>query len=335
MSLASIPQLYTPVNKSSRVNLAEQIPLPRPLVVYIEPGNACNFKCVFCPESLPDYKEKAGGLFMLSMKEFNHIAEQIKEIAPIKLINFYMLGEPFANKLLTQFIRAARDMNLAETLIVTSNGTLVKPDKYEAICSSGLDFLRISIYGATEETHRARTQSSIPLAQIKDNIAGLKKYRDGLGLKAPYIYVKMITANEEENIAFTELFGPHCDKIQIEPVHNWAEEDQAKLSLLDDGTMLKQHYFDNKKQVCPFPFYMSIIHSDLNVSVCGVDWAKLTVVGNLRTETLMEVWRGKKLRDFQLKHLQRRRGELAACASCTYLHGAVDNIDVLTDAALK
>ena len=335
MNLKTIPVLYNPVGQAPRVDLVKEIPLSRPLSVYIEPCNSCNFKCLFCPESFADYKEKSGGMYMLSLDDFKKIAFQVKEVAPVRLINFYMLGEPFINKHLTTFIRLAKEMGLAETVIVTTNGSLVRPDKYRAICDSGLDFLRVSIYGGTEELHRKRTQSQFPLSKIRDNIAGLKEFRDTEGYESPFIYAKMITASVKEGAAFAALFGPHTDKLQVESAaHNWMELPDKNLAQLDDAEMFSQKYFSNRKEVCPFPFYMSIIHSDLNVSVCGVDWAKLAVVGNLRNETLAEVWRGPRLREFQLKHLQRKRCELAACANCTYIHTATDNIDALDEKAI-
>jgi hypothetical protein len=64
--------------------------------------------------------------------------------------------------------------------------------------------------------------------------------------------------------------------------------------------------------------------------VCCVDWAKEAVVGDLKTETLAEVWRGAALRDFQLAHLEGRKSELAACKNCTFLHTMPDNLEDLS-----
>jgi len=93
---------------------------------------------------------------------------------------------------------------------------------------------------------------------------------------------------------------------------------------------LNSDYFGKKKQVCPFPFYTFVIHSDLKVSVCCVDVAKEAVVGDLRTETVTEIWRGQKLRAFQLMHLERRANQHPACRNCTYLYTAPDILDDLT-----
>ncbi|HTB34681.1 MAG TPA: SPASM domain-containing protein, partial [bacterium] len=104
-------------------------------------------------------------------------------------------------------------------------------------------------------------------------------------------------------------------------------------SKLDGQALLAQPYFAKKKEKCPFPFYMLIINADLKVGLCCVDWNKKTIVGDLNTQTLKEVWNGKALRDFQLTHLEGKRHSLEACAKCTYLHTAPDNLDSLDPAA--
>ena len=133
-----------------------------------------------------------------------------------------------------------------------------------------------------------------------------------------------------ENAEFLEKFGPIVDEAVIEPVMNWNNPSEGNLAQVDSDTLLRGPNFQNRKTVCPQPFYTLVVHSDLRVSVCCVDWAKEAVVGDLKTETLMEVWRGAALRDFQLAHLEGRKSELAACKNCTFLHQMPDNLDDLS-----
>ena len=325
---------YSSLRSQGRIDLVEAIPLSGPLTIYLEPTNICNFKCLYCPESFDNYKETAGGHFHLSIDDFKVVAKQIKEMGTVKTLNFYMMGEPFVNKQLTQFISLAKSESIADRVIVTSNGTLVKPAIYQDICDSHLDYLRVSIYGANESSHAANTQSSFRLSRIKDNIGGLKRFRDERGRNRPFIYIKMIESpSADDNHQFKKIFAGAGDELFIEPVMNWNDPEEGNLSGQARDTALSRQYFSARKQVCPFPFYTLVIHSDLKVSVCCVDWNKQTVVGNLRNESLADVWKGDALRAFQLKHLQRRKHELAGCKTCTYLHTAPDNIDSLTESA--
>jgi radical SAM protein with 4Fe4S-binding SPASM domain len=297
----------------------------------METTNICNFKCDYCPESLPDYSQKSGGLFKIDIPTFNKIADQIKYFNTVKTLNLYMMGEPFVNKDILEFVRYAKDISAAERVIITSNGSLIRPDMHDAICRSGLDYLRISIYGSNEYFHKSKTKSAIPLSKIRSNISELLKYRNAMKYSHPFVYMKMIESeNKEENLEFMEYFSGVGDEITVEPVMNWNGASEKPLSNVDDKTLMERAYFSNKKSACPFPFYTLVIHSDLNVSVCCVDWDKKAVVGNLNHESLGQIWAGERLRNFQIAHLNGKRSQLPGCKNCTYIHTAPDNIDTLT-----
>jgi radical SAM protein with 4Fe4S-binding SPASM domain len=331
---SAVPNRFSEYFKNNnRVDLLHHSPLPGPLSVFFEATNICNFKCKFCPESFENYKQDAGGLHKLSEQDFVRVADQIKAFGTVKLLNFYMMGEPFANKNFPSYLRYVVSNQVAGKVIVTSNGTLITPEKYEEICTSGLDFLRVSIYGATEESHRRVTQSSIQLSRIIENIRGLKEFRDRNSYNKPHIYIKMIESTDaEENSAFLRKFSGVGDELGLEGVKNWNDPGEGVLSNVSLDKLLTMEHYKNKKEVCPFPFYTLVIHSDLKVSVCCVDWNKKAVVGDLRKNSLQEIWNGSELHEFRLKHIQRRKNEIDGCRNCTYLHTLPDNLDTLDEA---
>ena len=318
--------------KDKRIDLAESIPLSGPLSVHIEPTNICNFKCKCCPQSFSNYKEKAGGLFQLSMDDFEIIANQLSTLPPVKQLNLFLMGEPFVNKELINFIKMAKDKNLSKCYMVSSNGVLLTSEKYQSLCESGLDFLRISIFGSNEEIHSDITQSKIKLSKVKENIENFQKFKSLNGFSKPRTIVKMIdTENAESNEEFISDFTGLGDETLLEPLTNWNDPVEGNLSKKDKSDLMLTRHYQRKKKVCSYPFYSLIIHSDLQVSVCCVDWGKKTLIGDLRRETLIEIWNGEKLRNIQLKHIQGKKSELEGCGNCTYIHTAIDNIDALDE----
>ena len=267
----------------------------------------------------------------MSENDIQRVADELRAIGTAKTLNFYMMGEPFAHKGLARAITVARRGNAAERLIVTTNGTLLTSKWHQDLIWSGLDFLRISIYGGTEETHRRRTKSSISLETIRSNIAAFRDYRDSQGAKSPFLYVKMIDSGDrDETESFRKMFIDTADELMVEPVMNWNDPAEGNLAGVSRDELLSMPYFANKKRACPFPFYTLVIHSDMRVSVCCVDWSKQLVVGNLRTQSLRDIWHGDTLREIQMRHLAGRRHTLDACRNCTYLHTAPDNLDNLS-----
>lgn len=325
---------YGTLRMQPRVPLVHAVPLAAPFAIYLETTNICNFKCKFCPESFSDYEEKAGGLFRMDMDEYLNVLSQIADLTQpgrLKTLNFYMMGEPFANKLLTEFISIAHERGIAERLAVTTNASLLKPNIWESVIRSGLDYLRVSIYGGSKESHRINTASGISLDRIVENVGGFKAFRDAQGAATPQIYVKMIESPDaSENQEFFERFSVVADEIKLEPVMNWNDPAEGNLSGLSPEELLGSDYLKNHKSVCPFPFYSLVIHSDLQVSVCCVDWNKKVVVGSLRQQSLRDIWTGPAMHDFRMQHLRRERSQIPGCASCTFLHTAPDNIDQLS-----
>jgi len=266
----------------------------------------------------------------MTYAHWEQIATQIKELETVKTVNFYMMGEPFLNKSLCRMILDAKQRSLADKLIVTSNGSLVNPSIYKQLIDSKLDFLRISIYGSSEFTQQRNSQTRISLAKIRNNIIGLKEFRDKQHCISPHIYIKMIDSLDDDlNKEFIDYFSGVGDEIAIEPRMDWDSPKEKNLSQLNKDHLLTTNYFQYKKDVCPFPFYTLVIHSDLRVSVCCVDWSKNLEIGNLREESLLQIWQGHKLRRIQELHLLRKKEELDSCRNCMYLYTAPDNIDAL------
>jgi radical SAM protein with 4Fe4S-binding SPASM domain len=325
---------YGALRTQPRIPLVQAVPLAAPFAIYLETTNICNFKCKFCPESFSDYAETAGGLFRMGMDDYLEVLSQIADLTQpgrLKTLNFYMMGEPFANKLLTQFISIAHDKAIAERLTVTTNASLLKSNIWESVIRSGLDYLRVSIYGGSSEAHRANTASGISLDRIVENVGGFKAFRDAQGATTPHIYVKMIESPYAgENQEFFDRFSSVADEIKLEPVMNWNDPAQGNLSGLSAEELMNSDYLKNHKSVCPFPFYSLVIHSDLQVSVCCVDWNKKVVMGSLREQSLRDIWTGPAMHEFRMRHLRRERSQIPGCASCTFLHTAPDNMDPLS-----
>ena len=323
---------YSTLRTAARVSLRDAVPLRAPFTLYVEPTNICNFKCVYCPESFADFEQRSGGLNRMDIAAFDRLSDQVLALGGIKTLNLYMMGEPFVNKSVPDFIRIAHDKKIADRIIVTSNGSLLSEDIGCRIIDAGLDFLRISIYGGNAEAFARKTQSKIPLDRVRQNVARFRALRDALGAKT-FIYVKMIdSGHAEENQQFFDLFSPIADEVVLEPVMNWNDPDEGNLAQIDHATMLQSDYFQNKKTICPLPFYTLVVHADLRVSACCVDWAKEAVVGDLKTHTLAEIWRGDLLREFRLKHIEGRKSEISACRNCTYIYTTPDSLEGLSAA---
>jgi radical SAM protein with 4Fe4S-binding SPASM domain len=325
---------YSKLRDAKRASFVDQLPLSSPWAMFVELTNRCNFKCKFCPESIDDYEERVGGISVMSFENFRKICADILDLGRLKVLRFYMLGEPFLHAELPEMIAYAKEHGVAERIEVTSNATAITAKNCQRIIDSGLDYLRVSIYAIDPERHKSITQSEISPDRIRKNVSTLYELRQRLGAAKPFIYVKTINPyDKEEEAAFRNSYKDICDEIEVENPMNWDNPDGV--DFLDKAyekneVIDRAELFRNPKEVCPFPFYNLVVHSSGDVSVCCVDWEKKTVCGNIYTESLRDIWQGKRLREFQRMHIERRRHENEACKNCTFLHITPDNLDSLT-----
>ena len=303
--------------------------------------------CRFCPVHLDEFAEVVGGLRFMDFSLYEKIIRDVKATGH-KLVNLQLYGdgEPFLNKRWIDMIRLAVDMDIAENIIVTSNGSSAITEKNAvALLDSGLTHLRISIYGVDEDFHRQITGCTTTPTQIHGNILRLRQLRDANGSRLPHLYVKMIGASEtlSQLERFRKLYSGVADEVNVENPINWNGYNSNDLV----GALDPQHEFDlttvqgwhkqkgqsnHHKQICTTPFLSLNIKCDGVVTICIVDWNKGTAVGDITKESLSEIWGGARLHEFRRMHIEHRRIDNPSCRNCQVLYNSPDNIDALASA---
>jgi radical SAM protein with 4Fe4S-binding SPASM domain len=80
--------------------------------------------------------------------------------------------------------------------------------------------------------------------------------------------------------------------------------------------------------VCPYVFYSFSINSDGSVSLCFLDWSRKLIVGDVKTQSVKDIWTSEKLKKFQKMFLMKERKSHPVCGNCGQMtHGQPDDID--------
>lgn len=110
--------------------------------VYIEITNVCNLSCNFCPKT-------SRKLEFMDKNSFQHIIKNIKPYTDH--IYLHLMGEPFLNKELEQFLDISRENQLRVN--ITTNGTLIENVKDILLKAPALRQVNISLHSfeANEE----------------------------------------------------------------------------------------------------------------------------------------------------------------------------------------
>jgi len=155
----------------------------RPVGLLVDPANGCNLACPGCVHSSgsKEIRRFDWNTGMLSEERFQALLQHYGAFAAD--IRFYNYGEPTANLNTPKFIQLAKSY-LIHTVLSTS--ATIKRFDAEAYVRSGLDFMILSIDGATQPVYETfRKNGRIDL--VFENIRKLVDTKKRLGKETPIL----------------------------------------------------------------------------------------------------------------------------------------------------
>lgn len=321
-----------------RNKLEEVLPLKTPYVLFIDPCNLCNFRCGFCAmqTSVEELNFKKQ---LMSMDLFKKIIDDANDFPEkLKMLRLAQYGEPLIHPELPEMIRYAKQKGVSEFIEIITNGSKLSPQLNQKLVESGLDRVRISIEEISAEGYRDIAGVYVDFDQLLANIKDLYERSNRNG-KLPEICVKIVDASvntEEKKQRFYDLFEGICHKIYIEHIIPlWSDWDEIfnRFELQQIGVLGQKL---QEVLVCPYPFYMISIAPDGIATVCCADWRRNLIIGDLNSQSLMDIWNGDTLRTFWVDMLSGNKDQYTMCKKCMYpMYICNDNIDAYAEEILK
>lgn len=309
--------------------LYELLPLSVPYSMHIDPTNVCNFKCKFCPTGDDELLKSIGrpkgimdyGLYCKVIDDLKLLVEEYGD--KLKRLHLYKDGEPLINKRLGEMAYYAKQNQIAASIETTSNGTLLTEDRAIELIEGCFDIVRISIEHVTAEGYKRLTKTYSDYERIKRNVAFLYEENERRGGQLK-IHTKILDVglSDEQKEKFMEDFGAISHTVNIDQLMGWSKSGVKDFTLgISSSTGMDGFTVLRDRKVCPEAFSKLSVNFDGRVSVCCVDWSYGTIVGDLRGQSLIDVWNGELLRHFRLLHLRGERRKIEVCADCKYLMG--------------
>ena len=315
-----------------KTKLETVIPLDTPYSVHIDVCSLCNFKCNFCFQANDDAIHKKGlkrGL--MDFKLFKKIANDLTHFKDkLKKVKIGLHGEPTMHPKLPQMISYLNSKNVTEIIELFTNGSLLNPKLNKELIDAGLTRINISVEGLSSEKYKEVTGAKVDMEKFVKNIKSLYDVR-----KNCRIYIKIVDINlsKENKDKFYNTFGDICDEIFIENVvPQWPETNKFVLK----ATGMYGQKINKYKYVCPFLFMYLHFNFDGTASGCTLDWGKEVLIGDVNKESVLEIWQGKRLKNLQIAHLEKKRDKIPFCAECfAPMACCLEDLDDYADILLK
>lgn len=325
-------QDYGAVRRSSDMKpLRELLPLDTPLSLMVDPSNGCNFRCGFCPTGNPLLLRSVGRQSAIMRPDaFGNLVNGLREFPrPVKVLHLYKDGEPLLNKWLADLVSIARRSGRFERIETTTNGAYLTADRAAEIIEAGIDGIRISVYGLDDRSYKQNAGVEFKFETIVRNVTTLFSLKSARRPKL-HIHCKIIDTGlpQADKQRFIDTFSPIADSVHIDSLMQWVDAGHRdKVSNRNPTTGMTGAPIRLERKACSEPFMRLAVNSNGEVSVCCVDWAHETTVGNVNEQSLFEIWSGEPLRQFRLRHLMGQRKTIKPCAGCQYVLGLNPNND--------
>lgn len=316
---------------NDRTKLEKVIPLRTPFLLFVDPSSVCNFRCGFCPcgGAHKEVWSEEKKINVMPYELYRKVIDDMAEFPDkLKTLRLYKEGEPLINRRLPDMIHYARRKNVMNKVDFTTNGYLMEKDMVLALMDAGVDRINISVEALTEEDYAQISGVKIDYVKFLNQLRFLYENRNGCHIFVKISDLGLCGHSEQE---FYDKFENVCDEMAVEHVTPvWPDfklDEQLQLTQVEDiyGGEMK-----NRKavQVCPYLFYSLCVNSDGTVSACLMDWNHQLIVGDIKKQSLFEIWNGEKMNELRRDHLLLQKNCHNACKNCGQLEYAVlDNID--------
>ena len=263
-----------------------------PEIVQIESTNICNAKCVFCPRD--EMHRKQG---VMSFDLFKKVVDECAELG-ITHVRVHNYGEPFVDRKLVEKVRYAKQRGIEQVGMI-SNGSLINEEVARAMIEAGLDAINISVDASGKEVFES-TRIGLKYDKVIANIERIVRIRAELGKKRPKLILSFVRQNNSaDEQAFIEHWRNIADKIHITDLHNWG------------GTL---NHESDVNYPCYRPWLTFTVLWDGRVSLCCADFDGHTILGDMTTSSIQDIWNAEPYRNARREHLE--SGGPDVCRSC-------------------
>lgn len=157
-------------------------PLPKRLQV--EVTSACNLRCAMCLVRYRPPVNKLAGAIDETL--FRRLVDDLPELDDLTLQG---LGEPLLHPRLLELVRYTHERGIRVGF--NSNATLLSRSMSEKLVRAGLDWLHVSVDGATAQTYEG-IRAGAKLPAVLRNLAGLVAVRREYGSQTPHLRVVFV-----------------------------------------------------------------------------------------------------------------------------------------------
>jgi len=290
-----------------------------PPALLLDVTNRCNAKCAWCPN--PDLTD----LGVMKMDLFKKIIDDYAVKGGV--VHFGTFGEPLMDKTLREKIQYLRQYPRIRRIEVLTNAFFMNGKIIPTLLEHAVA-VDISLDELDRETFEDVKKMSYDV--VRNNIVDLLEANDRRDRPVPVNFRIKTLKTMEETLSheFFRKIQSHNCTIALTPINdniisNWAgrfdkENFLDQYGIASSGTAKFNHKRFNltNRAPCTQLWKWMVVYWDGSVVLCCADMFSSTAVGNLREDSIAEVWQGTVLTELRKKMIARKRFDIPLCQNC-------------------
>ena len=313
------------IDKNDVIKKFEEYRSKKPVIYNIETTNACNMRCEMCPRTtmmtrpietldIETFKNTIDQIEPFSEKnwlEWENFAEKYYGIPKNdtsenhfflyvipKVLVLHGYGDPLLDKYMPERLRL-----LAERKIPTyfsCNPANINIEKSLEMFENGIDYIKYSVESVDDLRHKEVRGEASNFTESYKKIFHLLDLKKKHGYKTR-IVITMLNLGKA---------------LQKEDFHKLREAFEGQDVYIYLKSQDQQWYQKRKRgtksihwtEFCQFPWTSMTIKSNGEAVECVEDFNNEIILGNVRKESLYEIWNGERYRKFRMDHFNLTRG---------------------------
>jgi radical SAM protein with 4Fe4S-binding SPASM domain len=270
----------------------------RPAHMKIELTNFCNLACPMCPH---EQMQRAVGYMKPEL--FRKI---IDDSSPwLEFAYLHHLGESLFHGKIGELIRYGRSKGVAMGL--STNATYLDHRKGKILLESGLDFLVISMDGASPDTYD-RMRVGGDFATTVKNVRSFFELKQKIPNHLTVVVQMIVTAeNHHEVKAFADLWRADGAQVMIKEARDWA----GQVKLVQIGKPAATHHAP-----CKMLWTELTVLWDGKVVPCVNVFEHENLLGDFSTQSLDVIWNSPEMQRLRAAHLADDVDAVPVCRTC-------------------
>ena len=271
--------------------------------VYVELTNTCNARCKICATPAMTRKRQ-----VMDFDLFRKIVDECGQHRAFRILPF-LHGESLLVPNALDYFRYIRRVSPHSHINLTTNGSRLTREISEAILKEDLiDSIILSLEGADPETYES-IRIGLSFQEVRNNFLEFLRLRSQLGKRNPRLSVSMVVVEQNRHLKtqFAEMWK-EADEIRYSVFFNWAGKLDGRIGRSPGRINYCERMFN----------YISIL-VDGRVAMCCFDSEGEYIVGDVRTQTIGEVWRSPEFMKLRQQLYNKKFDQLELCGRCDFI----------------